>query len=177
MSDTPRTDEAENNSMCWVTADFARTLERENFENQTRVEIYKLMVEDFKKEVAALQKRASESADNAKIILSNAHIRAEKAEQERDKDISPCCQDWHTCQRRCAPLAENWRMAAKQAEASNKRLVDALQPFAFFAEQWNKNPINRLHDTLYSIHSGDDAAEFRLSDCQKAAELLREVAK
>lgn len=66
---------------------------------------------------------------------------------------------------------------AEKAEASNKRMVDALQPFAFFAEQWNKNPINRLHDTLYSIHSGDDAAEFRLSDCQKAAELLREVGK
>ena len=68
--------------------------------------------------------------NEAKRYAGNAEYwrdRAEKAEQERDKDISPCCQDWHTCQRRCAPLAENWRMAAKQAEASNKRLAELLQ--------------------------------------------------
>ena len=28
----------------------------------------------------------------------------------------PCCQEWHTCNRPCVPLAENWRMDAKRNE-------------------------------------------------------------
>lgn len=84
MSDTPRTDEAENNSMCWVTADFARTLERENFENQTRVEIYKLMVADFQKEVAAIQKRAEKAESELAALRGRLMEPVAWMYQERD---------------------------------------------------------------------------------------------
>ena len=87
-SNTPRTDEAENNSMCWVTAEFARQLEIESFENETRALYWKEMFFDCQKQLMqmiaekeAIQQRASESMDNARILLRNAHERAEKAEE------------------------------------------------------------------------------------------------
>ena len=54
----------------------------------------------------------------------------------------------------------------------NAQLRDALQPFAFFAAQWEAHPIDRLADDLYSIHAGDRGATFRLSDCRNARALL-----
>jgi len=39
----------------------------------------------------------------------------------------PCCMEWHTCMKRCVPLAENWRMDAKRLEreiADLRRLID-----------------------------------------------------
>lgn len=88
-SNTPRTDEAENNSMCWVTAEFARQLEIENFENETRVLYWKEMFFDCQKLLIdmtadrdAVQQRASESMENARALLRNAHERAERAEAQ-----------------------------------------------------------------------------------------------
>ena len=133
--------------------------------------------------IASLKRTASEQ-------IQAAHTRAEKAEADHkaaEQNVSDLMAE--IAQTGALLMKIELALTAAQnsdehnfnrwqkAEASNKRLSDALQPFAFFAEQWNKNPINCLHDTLYSIHSGDDAAEFRLSDCKKAAELLREVGK
>ena len=88
-SNTPRTDEAENNSMGWVTAEFARQLEIENFENETRVSYWKKMFFDCQKLLIdmtadrdAVQQRASKSMDNARALLRNAHERAERAEAQ-----------------------------------------------------------------------------------------------
>ena len=90
------------------------------------------------------------------------------AQQERDADISPCCQDWHTCQRRCAPLAENWRMTAKEAEERNKRLVELL-----------REPSADMCAAYYDLCRREDTLAIGASNAWKAmsAELLREVNK
>lgn len=56
-------------------------------------------------------------------------------------------------------------------------LMGALAPFGRFADKWDAHPISRLDDRLYSIHSGDDGAEFRLSDCKKAQAALAATAE
>lgn len=41
--------------------------------------------------------------------------------------VEPCCQEWHTCMKRCVPLAENWRMDAKRLE---RQLAEAQRDAA-----------------------------------------------
>lgn len=53
------------------------------------------------------------------------------------------------------------------------RLRDALKPFAFFAEQWERRPLRGIADELYGIHAGTEfEAGIRLADCRKAREAL-----
>lgn len=47
-------------------------------------------------------------------------------------DTQPCCFQWHTCTKRCSPLAENWRMAAKRAEPDAERY------------RWMKREVKRI---------------------------------
>lgn len=60
----------------------------------------------------------------------------------------------------------------EQAEQRAEALARALRPFALFAEKWEANPIRGLADELYTIHSGDQEAVLRLSDCQRARRIL-----
>jgi hypothetical protein len=58
-------------------------------------------------------------------------------------------------------------------EAENARLREALEPFAHFADQWNKQPLRGIADTVYVIHLDTEyEAAFRLSDCQIARRAL-----
>lgn len=63
--------------------------------------------------------------------------------------------------------------------ASHERLrlaVEALRPFAAFAEAFDAKPISGLDDTLYAIHTGTAwAAAFRLSDCRAARAALQQI--
>ncbi len=52
------------------------------------------------------------------------------------------------------------------------RKAEALEPFAHFARQWARKPLRGIDDAVYAIHSGEDRAELRLSDCQRAASLV-----
>lgn len=54
--------------------------------------------------------------------------------------------------------------------------VEALRPFAAFAEAFDAKPISGLDDTLYAIHTGTAwAAAFRLSDCRAARAALQQI--
>ena len=53
-------------------------------------------------------------------------------------------------------------------------LVEALRPFALFAEKWEANPVGTA-DEFYAIHGGADGASLRLSDCRRAKELLAKI--
>jgi hypothetical protein len=69
----------------------------------------------------------------------------------------------------------NVTTAALQNE--NRRLREALAPFAKFAELWEAKPLSGMDDIIYRIHAGTEwDAELRLSDCQKAREILDENA-
>jgi hypothetical protein len=51
----------------------------------------------------------------------------------------------------------------------NAELLDALKPFAHFADQWDKNPLRGIaHDRTYVIHDGEDEGVFSLNDCYAA---------
>ena len=67
-------------------------------------------------------------------------------------------------------IVDSWNQRVPDAG-----LVDALKPFAFFAKQWKANPILNHPDALYSIHNGEQGAQFRLSDCIAARAALRAV--
>lgn len=53
-----------------------------------------------------------------------------------------------------------------------QELRDALGPFAAFARAFSAKPIRGLHDEVYAIHAGEHRGVLRLSDCQRAAQLL-----
>ena len=51
--------------------------------------------------------------------------------------------------------------------------VEALRPFALFAEKWDAQPLRNIDDEFYSIHTGTQwAASLRLGDCRKARTAL-----
>ena len=53
-------------------------------------------------------------------------------------------------------------------------LEAALQPFAEFQRQWNRQPMRGLDHTVYAIHTGTEyAAELTRTHLQSALELLR----
>jgi len=54
------------------------------------------------------------------------------------------------------------------------QLREALAPFAEFARKWNAKPLHGIDDEFYAIHSGEDGASLRLSDCRKALLLLEQ---
>lgn len=58
-----------------------------------------------------------------------------RVERDAATGVEACCQEWHTCEKRCAPLAENWRTAAKTAE----RQLAELQQDAEIGRKWREN--------------------------------------
>lgn len=77
----------------------------------------------------------------------------------------------------CAALRDKIvsALAAARAEGERQGLeqaADVLRPFANFAEKFNAKPLRGIADEFYVIHSGDDGAALRLSDCQRALDLL-----
>jgi len=80
-------------------------------------------------------------------------LRRELAEA---KGETPCCQEWHTCTKRCSPLAENWRMSSINAEAraeAAERQRDELQ--SEYAAYREKNE----HDAQVELSSAHDHIE------------------
>lgn len=108
-------------------------------------------------------------AEDIALFTINLQSALQRAQDELDKVISPCCQEWHTCQRLCSPLAENWRMAAKRAEATNRRMVELMKEPSDGFKQW----------FLSQIPSGTVISnpEWWIPRIHKAmsAELLKEV--
>jgi Fe-S cluster biosynthesis and repair protein YggX len=47
--------------------------------------------------------------------------------EELDRFVHSCCQEWNTCTKPCAPLAENWRMDAKRLQARLDAVESALR--------------------------------------------------
>lgn len=60
----------------------------------------------------------------------------------------------------------------RAAHRELNELRAALEPFAHFARQWERNPLCGIADELYAIHAGERGAALRLSDCQRAAAIL-----
>jgi len=53
-------------------------------------------------------------------------------------------------------------------------LEGALQPFAYFAEQYDRQPLRGVADTLYGIHTGTEfEAELTLTACRAARDVLK----
>jgi len=63
-------------------------------------------------------------ADAARLALDD--IDRLERELSEAKGETPCCQEWHTCTKRCGALAENWRMAAKEAEKALETLREDM---------------------------------------------------
>jgi hypothetical protein len=60
-----------------------------------------------------------------------------------------------------------------ELEQVNKELVEALKPFALFAEKYDAKPLRQLDDRIYGIHAGTEwEAELSVSDCRKARAAL-----
>ena len=54
-----------------------------------------------------------------------------------------------------------------------RELIEALTPFAVFAEKFDQNPLGGLDDEFYGIHYGTEfKASLRFSDCRKALKAL-----
>lgn len=65
----------------------------------------------------------------------------------------------------------------RQLRATLERRTAALEPFAKFAEQWNRKPIKTIGDDVYTIHTGTEyEASLRRSDCEQARAALVEPA-
>lgn len=62
--------------------------------------------------------------------------------------------------------------APPELEAACKELeelISALTPFAQFARQFERMPLNQVRGTLYGIHCGTQyEAEITLDDCRRA---------
>jgi len=55
-------------------------------------------------------------------------------------------------------------------------LVRALEPFAYFIEQYKRQPFRNQDDVYVSIHLGSEfEAKIRLSDMEKASEALSKL--
>lgn len=58
-------------------------------------------------------------------------------------------------------------------DAEIKRLREALEPFARFADAWDAQPLGGVADQVYTIHAGTIyEASLRLSDCRAARQAL-----
>ena len=56
------------------------------------------------------------------------------------------------------------------------QLEAALKPFAFFASQWERQPLRGMDNVIYAIHTGSEyAAELRRSDCFTARQVLEDT--
>ena len=54
--------------------------------------------------------------------------------------------------------------------------LDALEPFAQFIRQWNRQPMRGLDDIIYAIHTGSEyEAELKRSDCQRALDVVTKL--
>ncbi len=59
-------------------------------------------------------------------------------------------------------------------EATNDALVEALEPFAAFADAFEAKPLSGLDDVIYKIHAGTEwEASIRRSDCNKARAAIK----
>jgi hypothetical protein len=56
--------------------------------------------------------------------------------------------------------------------SENRRLRDALAPFAEWAVFLGNKPPQGTHDDMYSFHNIDGGVFFRMSDCVKARAAL-----
>ena len=67
-------------------------------------------------------------------------------------------------------------MDAEVITALRQRVAEAeaaLEPFAHFWRQWERQPMRGLDDEFYCIHTGTEwEASVRRSDCKRAAEVL-----
>jgi hypothetical protein len=93
-------------------------------------------------------------------------------------------------QAECARLRDAWSFDGKlinqmrtQVEGLYRRLSEAdaarvaaeraLEPFAEFARQWNRQPMKGMADEFYCIHTGTEyEASLKRSDLQRAADVL-----
>lgn len=65
-------------------------------------------------------------------------------------------------------------MSESRDAAREALLMEALRPFAEFAERFHAKPLRGLADELYTIHTGTEwEAALRLSDCERALAALR----
>lgn len=73
----------------------------------------------------------------------------------------------------CQEVLDAERAAHAETKAQRDAALRALRPFARFAEQWDRQPLSRIDDNFYSIHTGTEyEAELRLSDCRAARAIL-----
>lgn len=67
------------------------------------------------------------------------------------------------------------RQTKQQLLDENAALRRALQPFAYFARQWNRQPLLDIADEFYSIHTGTQyAASLKISMMERARLVLEE---
>src|SRR5689334_25431168 len=62
--------------------------------------------------------------------------------------------------------------ALLQREQDVADLMEALEPFAYFAEIIGGQPLSGSDDAVYGIHTDAGHAELKVSDCTKAKSLL-----
>jgi hypothetical protein len=56
-----------------------------------------------------------------------------------------------------------------------QELEEAIKPLAFFARQWQRQPMRGMDDVIYAIHMGTEyEAELRRSDLDRLAALMPE---
>ena len=71
-------------------------------------------------------------------------------------------------------LDQQKAVEADRYKRERDALAEALQPFADFAEQWERKPLRQIdHNALYAIHVGTEYdAAISLHACLKARSLL-----
>lgn len=57
--------------------------------------------------------------------------------------------------------------------ARSARIAVAAGPFVDFIMRWDRQPLSRVDDAFYSIHSGEDGASLRLSDLRKLRDAVK----
>ena len=141
MSNTPRTDAAtvrmerlDGDIDEVVSADFARTLERELIAARSATaatEPFRWLVEypngvsTYLTNYEYLYHDGYRTEPTKDTPLYAAPAENKGTAAPVDMAIEPCCMEWDTCTKRCVPLAENWRMECKRLERAQAAPVEA----------------------------------------------------
>lgn len=89
--------------------------------------------------------------------------------EELEQAVHVALETLHDCDRR-----NNGFAALTELCARLRRAEEALKPFARFAEQFDRMPMNGIADAFYGIHFGTEyEAELKLSDCRRARAALQ----
>lgn len=161
MSDTPRTAaQAAGESIEQKIARLERELADTIKDSKYWQAAYDQQVQDL--ELLSLEK------GQLKENLAVANARAEA--YQKDAGITPCCQEWDTCDNRCAPLVHHLRERAEAAEARCKEIERENRELK---EGWRQAKLAIELETVEKCIYAVKGAVFIRSDVPSAESAIR----